>query len=58
MSKLSKWLQTFGVDEAALQEDCIDFEDVPGLKQEFDDKKNDLVLFWATKVPVRLVAAQ
>ena len=33
----------FGVDDAALQEDIIDFKDVPGLKQEFDDNKNDLV---------------
>ena len=42
--------QTFGVDEAALKEDLIDFKVVPGLKQDFDDKKNDLALFWATKV--------
>ena len=37
--------QMFGVDEAALQEDLIDFNVVPGLKQNFVDENNDLVLY-------------
>jgi len=37
--------QMFGVDEAALQEDLIDFNVVPGLKQNCVDENNDLVLY-------------
>ena len=47
--------QTFGVDEAALQEDFIDLKIVPYLKEQILGTKDDLVLFWATKVPVRNV---
>ena len=50
-----KLSQTFGVDEAALQEDFIDFKIVPGLKEQFLAAKDDLVLIWATKVPVRFL---
>ena len=52
----NKLSQTFGVDEAALQEDFIDFKIVPGMKERFLAAKDDLVLFWATKVPVRFLA--
>ena len=45
--------QTFAVDEAALQDNFIDFKVVPGLKKWFNAAKDDLVLFWATQVPVR-----
>ena len=51
-----KLSQMLVVDEAAVQEDLIVFKVVPGLKEEFADEKNDLVLFWATEVPVRLPA--
>ena len=37
--------QTFGVDEAALQEDFIDLKIVPGLKEQFLAAKDDLVHF-------------
>ena len=43
-----KLSQMFVVDEAAVQEDLIEFKVVPDLKQEFVDEKNDPVLFWAT----------
>ena len=52
-----KLSQTFGVDEAALQEDFIDFKIVPGLKEQFLAAK-DIVLFWATKVPIRFLGLQ
>ena len=45
--------QTFAVDEAALQDNFIDFKVVPGLKNELNAAKDDLVLFWTTQVPVR-----
>ena len=51
-----KLSQTFRVDEAALQEDFIDFKIVLGLKEQFLAAKDDLVLFWATKMPVRFLA--
>ena len=51
-----KLSQTFGVEDAALQEDFIDFKIVPYLKQQFLVAKDDLVLFWATKVPVHFLA--
>jgi len=44
--------QTFGLEEAAVQEYLIGFKVMPGWKQEFIDDKNDLVLFWPMKVPV------
>ena len=40
-----KLSQTFGVDEAALQEDFIDFKIVPALIEQFLAAKDDLVLF-------------
>ena len=45
--------QTVAVDEAALQDNLIDFKGVPGLKKLFNAAKDDLVLFWATQVAVR-----
>ena len=45
--------QTVAIDEAALQDNFIDFKVVPGLKNLFNAAKDDLVLFWATQVPVR-----
>ena len=51
-----KLSQTFGVDEAALQVDFIDFQIVPGLKEQFLAAKDDLVLLWPTKVAVRFLA--
>ena len=51
-----KLSQTFGVDEAALQEDLIEFKIVPYLKEQFLAAKDDLVLFCATKVPVSFPA--
>ena len=51
-----KLSQTFGVDEAALQQDYIDFKIVPGLKEQFLAAKHDLVIFWANKTPVRFLA--
>ena len=45
--------QTFAVDEAALQDNFIDFKVVPGLKNLFNAAKDDLVVFWAIQVPVR-----
>ena len=50
-----KLSQTFGVDEAALQEDFNDIKIVLGLKEQFLVAKDDLVLFWATKVLVRFL---
>ena len=46
-----KLSQTFGVDEAALQEDFINVNIMPGLKEPFLAAKDDLVLFWAMKLP-------
>ena len=51
-----KLSQTFGVDEAVLQEDFIDIKIVPGLKEQFLTAKDNLVLFWVTKVLVRFLA--
>ena len=51
-----KLSHTFGVDEAALQEDFIDLKNMPGLKEHFPAAEDDLRLFWATKVPVRFQA--
>ena len=51
-----KLLQTFRVDEAALQEDFIDLKIVPGLKEQLLAAKDDLVLFRATKMLVRFLA--
>ena len=46
-------MQTFAVVEAALQDNFFDFKVVPGLRNVFNAAKDDLVLFWATQVPVR-----
>ena len=48
--------QTFAVDEAALQDNFIDFKVVPGQKNVFNAVKDDLVLFWATQLPMRFPA--
>ena len=45
--------QTFAVNEAALQDNLIDFKVVPELNNLFNAAKDDIVLFWATQVPVR-----
>ena len=45
--------QSFAVDKAALQDNFIDFKVVQGLNNLFDAAKDDLVLFWATQVPMR-----
>ena len=48
-----KLSQTFAVDEAALQDNFIDFKVVPGLRNDFNAAKDDITLFWATLVPRR-----
>ena len=40
-----------------LQEDTSDYKCVLDLEEEFVAEKRDLVLFWATKVPVRFCIA-
>ena len=45
--------QTFAVAEAMLQEDSIDSVVVPGFNEEVVPERNDPVMLWHTKLPVR-----
>ena len=49
----SKLSQTYAVDEAALQDNFIDFKVVPGLRNEFSAAEDDITMFWTTQVPLR-----
>ena len=42
----------FAIDEAALQDNFIDFKVVPGLKNELNAAKDDLLLSWAMQMAV------